>query len=242
MKKILLVASLLSTSHFAFADTCYGLATANMYVKNDSASDVVFYCALNSSPYTAKSGLVTLIQATAGGSCMNLVTYPSVPPITCQYYTDTTKSHLLGSLTMNFSCSLTGSSQQLQQVTLNTSSSPVPTPFACAATKHNQGPNGPSSQGCAGMPSFDGTGYFTLPYPIINYTILWSGITTNLTKGQTMANKLANSLRQSNSYTNMTSQYDGSTLKITFTTPAEIDPYTGIATSDSITKCQQAQG
>jgi hypothetical protein len=97
---------------------------------------------------------------------------------------------------------------------------------------------GSSSLVFAEEPAYTVTAYFTISKQV-DYTLQWKNIFMNLAKGQGMANKLADLIKQNYKDASFsTASYSGQTITITMTTPPP-DPYANaydVSTCKSLTQ------
>lgn len=217
MKRILFIANLLMLGHGCFASCIptYGkVFVETMNIKNNTPDPLYISgsdCTTDPNEYI-KSG-----ESKPYSKSVCSATYTTAAAeLQTTHCTGTTPSGQQVEFTVNYgSCNAA-------DITPTTSSDTL-SAFACPYSYHPETGHAETRCGSSGMQVNYQTTYFYVAAQHPSYTLEWNNISMSLTKGQIMANKLANLLLKNLQYNSATASYNGSKLRIVLS--YLLDPY-----------------
>ena len=217
MKKLLLLASLLTIEHSALAACSSSKLNWKMHITNKTPYTITLDCGAD-----ITSGGTGTGSGTANATCGY-----SVSSSQCSYHVNGRTGTLM--LSYN-SCTSLGASVSASVSTADK----YPLPFACHVAPKGTWTGQRMNGACPTFHPPTGPYYYT--YSVESYftisentnynTVVWKNVVTNLVKGQVMANKLARSLLNTENYANVTGHYDGQNITIKASGGVPTDPYT----------------
>lgn len=222
MKKFLLAGNLLIFAVATFASCDNSNVNWKMHITNKTPNTISLSCG-NDIP----SGATGIGSGLSYGNCGRAVSTSECT------YTDAFRHTGTLILTYN-SCN----NYNLQASASANSSNPYPKPFSCPQAPNTKLQGSQRNTICPvsahNVPSYysvySANAYFTISQSPED-VLTWKNIFMSLTKGQTVANKLASNLMQTGNYVKVVGTYSANAITLTLSSTPE-DPYANMTTCE----------